>query len=162
MTALYGIVLVVLFACPSAAALSRTLYPTMSTMRFLAFFASILVYLAYGRYLKHHARPRLLRGAALGAVTAFFGTLLYQYIIRLPLAQTVLIPLLPGVPSHATLIMLHLHQKTGALLSGVVAGGLNACLGAVATSRARFNSPPHATNGSPGDGLELLTEDPST
>jgi hypothetical protein len=59
--------------------------------------------------------------------------LLYQYVIRLPMAQSTLIQILPGVPARAAIILLHLHQRTGSLLSALVAAGLNAIIGAVAT-----------------------------
>ena len=133
MAALFGLALCLLFAAPAAVTLSVVTYSGLSAARFFSFLATVLVYVAYGRFLRAHDRPRFWPGVIIGATSAFLGTLLYQYIIRLPLAQATLIHSLPGVPPAAAVTMLQLHQRTGALLSGFVAAGLNGVLGGTAT-----------------------------
>jgi len=130
---IYALALSLVFASPSALSLWPATYPGISAARLVAFLAGVLILVAYGRYLRRHHLPRLLRGLLVGAVSAFLGTLLYQYVIRLPMAQSTLIQILPGVPARAALILLHLHQRTGSLLSALVSAGLNAIIGAVAT-----------------------------
>lgn len=130
---IYGTLLVAVFAAPAAATLSAATYSSLGIARFLAYLASLLVYLVYGRQLARDSLPRLRRGILLGAVSAFLGTLLYAYLTHLPVAQFALLHTLPGVPATAIATMLRLHQKTGALLSGAVAACLNGALGGLAT-----------------------------
>jgi hypothetical protein len=49
------------------------------------------------------------------------------------MAESALVSSLPGVPAKAALIMLHLHEKTGTLLSAAVSAGLNGLLGGAVT-----------------------------
>lgn len=152
MAVLYGAALSLLFAAPAIVCFSPTTYPLLSTARLLSFLLSLVIYVAYGRLLRRRNLPRLYRGLYLGAASAFLGTLLYQYLIRLPAAEASLIQILPGVPTSATITMLHLHQRTGALLSAIVSAGLNGLFGGIATwwagRRPRTSSAPEPEQGS--------------
>lgn len=145
---IYGWALTVVFAAPGGLALSSRTYPFISAGRFAAFLVSVLLFVALGRRLARQRRRRAPAGLATGFFAAFVGTLGFQAIIRLPQAVASLAATLPGVPRPAVSMMLAQHQTVGALLSGLIAGVLNAVLGAVAVfwggrSR-RLPTPPEA------------------
>ena len=151
MSLVYTFLLSCVFCAPGLVALSPVTYPFLGIARFLAYWVSVILYISYGRRLALAGDQRALRrGFGVGFISALLGTLAFQWIIRVPSAEASLVHTLPAVPPLAVARMLGLHARFGSLLSGVVAGGANGLLGALATRwaqycRQRLKSPSGAT-----------------
>lgn len=129
---LYGMVLLIVFAGPSSLALSPTTYPLMTLGHLFTFLASVVLFVLLGRTIKRHGRRPFWPVAVIGAVTAFAGTLISQYVIRLPAAEQAFIAQLHGVPVAAARTMLHLHVVSSALITGGFAAVFYGVLGGFA------------------------------
>ena len=125
--------LIAAWAGPSLLTLSPTTYPITAVAHFVAFLASVALFILMGRVLKKKDRPRLKAGLGVGAVAAVIGTTIAQIIQHLPYAQKAFMAQLPGVPPQAAVTMLHLHALTGAVLSAIISAVLFGALGAIAT-----------------------------
>lgn len=129
---LYFLALLAVFAGPSALALSPVTYSFMTLGHLLTFLASVVLFVLTGRMLRKRGRMPFWPACWMGAAAAFSGTLISQYVIRLPLAERAFIAQLHGVPVAAAETMLHLHVISGALLTGLYAAVFYAVLGGFA------------------------------
>ncbi len=135
----YTFLLSSVFCAPGLVALSPVTYPFLGIGRFLAYWVSIILYVSYGRRLALAGEQRALRrGFEVGFLSALLGTVAFQWIIRLPYAEASLVHTLPEIPPLAVARMLHVHARIGSLLSGIVSGGANGLLGALATRWAHY------------------------
>ncbi len=128
----FGFVLLLVFSLPAPLVLSPVTYHLLTLSHFFVFLISIIVFVLLGRSLAKRHRRFILPTFLVGLVTAFVGALAYQYVLRLPGAQTAFMSQLHGVPTDAALTMLHLHVLTGTLLIGLMAGIFYGVLGVFA------------------------------
>ncbi|MDA8194038.1 MAG: hypothetical protein M0Z53_08585 [Thermaerobacter sp.] len=116
----YGVLLLILYTLPAVFTLWPVTYGVVPVAHFLVFLLSAILFAALGRGLGRRRRKRFTPAFLTGAVTAFAGTAIGQYLRHLPMAEEAFIRQLHGVPRAAALAMLNLHVVSGTLITGLM------------------------------------------
>ncbi len=132
-TAIYGMLLFIVWSAPSLLTLSRYTYGITTAAHFVTFLASVLLFVLMGRRLSRRQRPRFATGLLVGALIGMAGSVANSLVRRLPLAERIFVAQTPGVPAQAALTMLRLHFWTSTMLSAIMFAVLMGGLGGIAT-----------------------------
>lgn len=128
----YALLLLLVFSSPAPLVLTASTYRLLTLGHFFVFLISIILFVLLGRSLAKRQRKFILPTFLVGLFTAFLGALAYQYMLRLPIAQTAFMSQLHGVPTDAALTMLRLHVVTSTILISLMGGIFYAILGVFA------------------------------
>ncbi len=128
----YGFLLLLIFSAPAPLVLSSATYRLLTLGHFFVFLMSVIIFVLLGRSLAKRHRRFVLPTFLVGLVTAFSGALVYQYLLRLPIAQAAFMSQLHGVPREAAMTMLHLHVTANIVLISLMGGVFYGILGVFA------------------------------